>query len=222
MSTWIRFDTDTGITVPANVREAILTAAHPRNAHDMAGDEQMWLDALPQDAVEDEAIQVSPYGGTTIRSFSGEVSDRELTTVRELLKYGRRGELAVILEEDDGVRGSIQLYVCNGDGTVDVHDGHTTFPTFGGDEPLPSNAEVISMAEATNQWGTTRASAPATPPPPPARRAGRTLPPPTRGALSIMEEEARRTRSETAGRRDRADRHEQVSETHPSSPTTRL
>jgi hypothetical protein len=176
MTTWIRFDTDTGVTVPARARGAILAAA----------DDDSWLEALPPDAVTDGAVEISADGSTTITSFTGDVSDRELKALRELLQHGRRGEVAIILEEDAGVSGLIQLIACNGDGTATVDDGHTVFPTYGGTEPLPANADATPMAEANALW---QAAQPALPAPqrPDLRmgRGKRQLPPPARSAFTL-------------------------------------
>jgi hypothetical protein len=186
MTTWIRFDTDTGVTVSAVARGAILAAASPFSRTLAATDDDSWLEALPPDAVTDGAVEISTDGSTTITSFTGDVSDRELKTLRALLQHGRRGEVAVILEEDDGVRGSIELIECNGDGTATVHDGHTVFPTYGGTEPLPADADATPMAEANALW---RAAQPALPAPkkPDLRmgRGKRQLPPPTKSAFTL-------------------------------------
>ncbi|MBX9639226.1 MAG: hypothetical protein K2X97_05735 [Mycobacteriaceae bacterium] len=183
MTTWIRFDTDTGVTVPASARGAILGSASPLNRTLVATDDDSWLEALPPNAVTDGAVEISSDGATTITSFTGDVSNRELKTLRDLLQHGRRGEVAVILEEDDGVYGSIQLIACNGDGAAHVHAGHTTFPTYGGTVPLPANADATPMAEASELW---RAALPAPKTPDLRRgRGNRHLPPPTRSAFTL-------------------------------------
>lgn len=219
MKTWIRFDTDTGITVPPAVRDAVLAAAHPHKAATLAGDEQSWIDSLPVDAMEDGAIVVSPYGATTIKSFSGDLGYHELAILKACVQYGSRGESAVILEESDA-RGTVQLHVCDGDGTATVHDAQTVFPTYGESAPLPTNADALSMEEATRQWETARelgssktstaaarAARTANQPVVIPGRTSRTLPPPTRGALSIAEEEVRRAYPERPQRQNRSEPH---------------
>lgn len=186
MTTWIRFDTDTGVTVPASARGAILGAASAFSRTLAATDDDSWLEALPADAVADGAVEISAGGATTITSFTGDVSDRELRTLRGLVQHGRRGEVAVILEEVDGVRGSIQLIACNGDGTADVHEGHTTFPTYGGIVPLPANADATPMAEVSALWRAATPALPASKTPDLRRgRGNRQLPPPTRSAFTL-------------------------------------
>ena len=216
MTIWIKLDTDTGVTVPASVRQQVLSVTALGMPAVMAGDALVWASVLPAAAREVDAITISPYGATTITSFSGEVSDDELRTLRACLQFGRPGETATLFEEFD-VSGTTQLFVCNGDGTATVHDAQLVFPTYARDTALPAQSTAIAMSFAIDVWKESLESEmdrlDALEPPlnvaPVAALAAkrtRTLPAPVRNSLSLAEVEA--GLAELADRQPRPNRAE--------------
>lgn len=232
MTTWIKFDTDTGITAPAIARQAILSGTDPLRAPVSAGSLSAWCAALPAEALAQKAFVVSPYGATTITSFTGDVSDDELRTLRACLQFGRPSETATLFE-GTGASGTIELFACNGDGTATVHDARLVFPSYGHDVALPSGANVTSMTLATDVWKEALESEmdrldaieePLSVSQITSRPAGssRVLPAPTRGALSIMEEEARLSSPAPPERLNRSEPHDGDPTGPTSPPTNRL
>lgn len=233
MTTWIKFDTDTGITVPASVRLQVFSATARDMPAVLAGDVLEWANAMPAAAREVDAITIAPYGATTITSFSGEVSDDELRTLRECLQFGRPGETATLFEEFD-VSGTTQLFVCNGDGTATVHDAQLVFPTYARDTALPAQSTAMAMSLAIDVWKESlesemdRLDALEQPlsvkeAAVPAAKRTRALPPPIRSSLSQTEVEAGLAEPERQPRLSRAEPHDGDSPgiTTPPAPNSR-
>jgi len=200
MTTLIKFDSDTGVTVSADARRDVMSATAPEVGTHLSGDDLIWAHALPAAAFDANAVIITPYGETTIHSFEGEVTDGELTTLRTFLHFGRAGQSATLFM-DDTARGTTHLFVCNGDGTATVHVGQLVFPTYAEGVALPSRSAAIAMSFATDAWrealesemhrlDIVDGSHAATQPARQRQKRSGALPTPTRSSLSQSEVEA--------------------------------
>jgi len=156
MSQFVDFHTTTGIVVPAAARQAVLSEVYPYlESHDTS--DVAWYQRLPLawqpdlNADSQATFSIDLDGTTTLRSFSGELSHSEVQMLRGCIAHANGGGIAVLSLETGSVRGDIELWVCNGDGTATRHEAVTVFPSFEGAQS--------GMAEATAVWASACGSA---------------------------------------------------------------